>query len=98
MSDSDPHRRLKTAIEEITSAQKTAACAVALHDYERVFRFSLEGDRVFHAASTIKVAVLLAVMKAVDEGRLRLSDPLHVRNYFRSAVDGTPYSMKTARI
>jgi len=93
MSDSDPHRRLKTAIEEITSAQKTAACAVALHDYERDFRFSLEGDRVFHAASTIKVAVLLAVMKAVDEGSLRLSDPLHVRNYFRSAVDGTPYSM-----
>jgi beta-lactamase class A len=37
--------------------------------------------------------VLLAVMKAVDEGRLRLSDPLHVRNRFLSAADGTPYQM-----
>jgi len=28
---------------------------------------------VFHAASTIKVAILLAVMKAIDEGRFRLN-------------------------
>src|SRR5829696_2774954 len=93
MSHSERHDHLRAAIQEITATQKTAACAVALHDYDTGFRFSLHGDRVFHAASTIKVAVLLALMKAVDEGGIRLSDPLHVRNRFLSAVDGTPYRM-----
>ena len=93
MSDSDRHARLRSTIEEITAAQKTVACAVALHDQENDFRFSLNGNRVFHAASTIKLAVLLAVMKAVDDGTMRLADPLHVRNRFHSAVGGTPYKV-----
>ena len=93
MSESDRHNQLRAAIEEITAAQKTVACAVAVHDYYSGFRFSLNGDRVFHAASTIKVAILLALMKAVDQGRVRLSDPLHVRNRFLSAVRGMPYQL-----
>ncbi|MDP9005235.1 MAG: class A beta-lactamase-related serine hydrolase, partial [Verrucomicrobiota bacterium] len=48
-------------------------------------------DRRFHAASTIKVAILLSVARAIDEGRLRLDDTLHVRNRFLSAVDQTPF-------
>ena len=41
----------------------------------------------------IKVAILLAVMKAIDEGRFRLNDPLSVRNRFVSVVDGSPYRL-----
>jgi len=93
MSDFDRHDRLRAAIEEITKSQKTTGCGVALQDYESGFRFSYHGGRNFHAASTIKVAVLLALMKAVDERRIRLTDPLHVRNRFLSAVGGTPYRM-----
>ena len=59
MTDSDRHEKLRSTIEEIASAQKTTGWAVALRDYESDFRFSLNGDRLFHAASTIKVAVLL---------------------------------------
>jgi beta-lactamase class A len=93
MSDSDQQETLRAAIEEITRAQNTVACGVAVHDHQSGFRFELNGDRLFHAASTIKVAILLALMKAVDEGQVRLSDPLHVRNRFLSAVDGTPYHL-----
>src|SRR5438445_567145 len=53
--------------------------------------FSWRGDRWFHAASTIKVAVLLSVFRAVDEGRFRLDDSLHVRNRFISVADGSPF-------
>ena len=84
--------KLQSAIEEIVrDSSGTSLCAVSLHDNESGFRFSLNGDRVFHAASTIKVAILLALFKAIDEGRMRTSDPLHVRNRFRSAVDRTPF-------
>jgi beta-lactamase class A len=96
MSETARHDQLRSAIEQIASAQKTAACAVALHDYASDDRFSLNGDRVFHAASTIKVAVLLSVMKAVDDGDLRLSDPLHVRNRFHSAINRVPYFMDSS--
>jgi beta-lactamase class A len=69
------------------------ACAVALHDFETGFRFALNGDRLFHAASTIKVAILLALFKGVDEGRIRVSDPLHVRNRFVSAFDHSAFRL-----
>ena len=52
-----------------------SAYAVAVRDYTSGFQFSLNGDRVFHAASTIKVAILLAVLKAVDEGRTQAGRP-----------------------
>lgn len=96
MSVTDASENLRTAIEQITKEQGTVACAVCVHDFESGFRFTFNGDRVFHAASTIKVAILLAVMKAVDDGRFRLADPLLVRNRFLSVVDGSPYRLSAA--
>ena len=84
---------LRSAIDEIVAGSGTSACAVAVRDFESDFRFALHSDRLFHAASTIKVAILLALFRAVDEGRLRLTDPLHVRNRFRSAQDGSPFRL-----
>src|SRR6266540_1117741 len=82
---------LREELEALALKNKTRAIGVALHDLETGFRFSLSGDRWFHAASTIKVAVLLAVFRAADHGRLRLGDSLHVRNRFFSAADGSVF-------
>jgi len=84
---------LHAAVEKLIAEAKARAIAVAVHDLESGSRFSLQGDRWFHAASTIKVAVLLAVFRAADEGRLQLDDSLHVRNRFISAADGTPFHL-----
>lgn len=84
---------LRLACEQIAREAKTAAFAVAVRDLESETEFDISGQRAFHAASTIKVAVLLAVFKACDDGRLRLDDPLHVRNRFLNAVDGTPFKL-----
>jgi beta-lactamase class A len=93
MPDDERTEQLRSAIEAIAKEQKTIAYAVSVRDYTTGFQFSLNGDRVFHAASTIKVAILLAVMKAVDEGRTKLDDPLHVRNRFLSVVDRSAYKL-----
>ncbi|HVF72139.1 MAG TPA: serine hydrolase [Chthoniobacterales bacterium] len=87
----DKSKTLKDACERVMGDSKAVAYAVALLDYEDGFRFAINGDRAFHAASTIKVALLLAIGKAVDEGVIRTTDTLHVRNRFLSAVDDTPY-------
>src|SRR5205809_6668554 len=84
---------LNEELETLSSESKARVIAVALHDLESGLRFSLAGDRWFHAASTIKVAVLLAVLRAADEGHLRLDDPLHVRNRFIGAADGVPFRL-----
>src|SRR5436190_11924222 len=84
---------LYALVERLMIEGKARAIAVAVHDFESGSRFSIRSDRWFHAASTIKVAVLLAVFRAADEGRLRLDDSLHVRNRFISAADGTPFHL-----
>src|SRR5437764_9760364 len=84
---------LHALVEKLMVEGKARAMAVAVHDFESGSRFSIRGDRWFHAASTIKVAVLLAVFRAADEGRLRLDDSLHVRNHFISAADGTSFHL-----
>ena len=93
MSRGDVFSRLTEQVERLTAESNARATAVSVHDLESGLRFSLRGDRWFHAASTIKVAVLLALFRAVDEGRVRLDDSLHVRNRFFSAADGYPFQL-----
>ena len=98
MSDvNEASANLRKQLETIREQSKSHAIAVALHDLHTGFRFSLSGDRSFHAASTIKVAVLLAIFRAADEGRLRLDDSLHVRNRFFSAADGSVFHVSPDR-
>jgi beta-lactamase class A len=91
MEENEKSETLRQTCEGIMSESKAVAYAVALHDYETGFRFAINPDRRFHAASTMKVAVLLAIGRAVDEGLVRFDDTLHVRNRFLSAVDQTPF-------
>lgn len=93
MSGVDVSSILNEELERLAGERKPRAIAVALHDVQSGLRFSLQGDRWFHAASTIKVAVLVAIFRAADEGRLRLDDSLHVRNRFISVADGSPFHL-----
>jgi len=79
---------LPERIKEIADAAGATGAAVALFDYQKASQFSHCGDRWFHAASTIKVPLLLAVYRLAEEGRIRLDDTLHVRNRFRSLTGG----------
>jgi beta-lactamase class A len=91
MEEQEKSETLRHGCERIMSESKAIAYAVALLDYETGFRFAINADRLFHAASTIKVAILLAVAKAFEEGQMRPDDTLHIRNRFLSAIDQTPF-------
>jgi beta-lactamase class A len=54
--------------------------------------FSREDD-VFHAASTMKIPVMIELFHQVREGKLELDDPLPIRNEFHSLVDGSVYTL-----
>lgn len=46
-----------------------------------------------HAASTMKLPVMVALFAAADRGELRLDEPVAVRNEFASLADGSPYQL-----
>ena len=76
---------------------RASALAVACYDYASDLRFSYGAERCFHAASTIKLTILLALFRAVELGRARLTDRLHVRNRFRSQGDGLSFFLQPDR-
>jgi beta-lactamase class A len=47
----------------------------------------------YHAASTMKVPVMIELFNQVHEGRLKLDDDVLVTNSFHSIVDGSPYEL-----
>jgi beta-lactamase class A len=55
----------------------------------------IQPDVPFHAASTMKVPVMIELFRQAREGKARLDEPLLVKNEFASIVDGSPYSLST---
>ena len=88
---------LDQTLQQIADEAGAACVAVSFVDLETDRRWSYHGSRPFHAASTMKVGVLVALLAAVSDGRLRLHDRLHVRNRFRSAADGSIYHVDAGR-
>ena len=88
---------LRQRIEATAPKSGARAVAVALHDIESGADLHYDADRWFHGASTIKVAILLAVYGEIDRGRLVPQSRLHVRNRFLSAYDGSPFRVLADR-
>ena len=53
----------------------------------------LAADSSFHAASTMKVPIMIQLFRQVDAGKLSLDRTLRVKNEFASIVDGSPYAL-----
>ncbi len=80
------------------AAESRARCfAVAVYDTETGAEFRREADRWFHAASTIKVAILVGVYDAIHRGWLLPHSRIHVRNRFWSAADGRLFRVDAGR-
>ena len=88
---------LRDTIRTIGEEAGASAIAVAAYDFEHHTTWSLNSDRWFHAASTIKVPVLLAVYDAIQQKRLETYSRVHVRNRFLSVVDGSPFRVSPSR-
>ena len=88
---------LRQTVDEIAKQAGANEVAVAFYDWETSTAWSLRAERSFHAASTIKLAILLALVDAVAEGRFDWDSWLHVRNRFASRVDAEPFRIARER-
>jgi len=90
-------RELREQIEKIGKESGARAIAVALRDGETGLELHYHGERWFHAASTIKVPILLGVFAAIDRGELLPHSRVHVRNRFLSVVENIPFRVESGR-
>jgi len=68
--------------------------AIALYDLNNESNtITININETFHAASTMKVPVMIELYKHQNEGLLNLNDSIVLVNEFKSIVDGSPYSM-----
>lgn len=89
-------RELDASVAVLARAAQTAGAVVRVVAYRldgRGPRIAINPDSLVHAASTMKVPVMIALAQRSDRGLLHLDDPIPLVNRFESIVDRSPYSL-----
>jgi beta-lactamase class A len=84
---------LAAAIQARIAEVQGAEVGLAYHKLGTGDSLYLNVDQSFHAASTMKVPIMIQLFRRVDNGGLSLDYPLLLVNQFGSIVDGSPYSL-----
>ncbi|MCP3144904.1 serine hydrolase [Pyxidicoccus xibeiensis] len=88
---------LRGAVTERIAQVKGATVAVAYQDLgDSRDTLLLNADKLFHAASTMKVPVMVELFRQVDSGGLSMDQRVTLVNRFESIVDGSPYALDAA--
>jgi len=84
---------LAAAIRERIARVPGADVAMSFRDLANGDSLDINASTDFHAASTMKIPVMLEVLRSVEAGRLGLDQGILLVNRFHSIVDGSPYSL-----
>ena len=90
-----PPSALADSIDAAVARVPGAVVAVAVRRATPSDSFALDrdADRDVHAASTMKVPVMIEAFRQVARGERAWDDPVRVENRFRSIVDGSEYAI-----
>ncbi|HET8772982.1 MAG TPA: serine hydrolase [Thermoanaerobaculia bacterium] len=82
-------------VDRVIAAHPGQTIAVAYYDLRTGATLLRNEREVFHAASTMKVPVMLGIFEAVTRGELSLDQPVRVKNEFTSILDGSTYALES---
>ena len=88
---------LYRSVLEIRKEHDLEELGISFWDAQTTIQWSYNADHYFHAASTMKLAVLLGVFRQIERDELTLDAPVHVRNRFTSIVNQEPFMLDLAR-
>jgi len=88
-SSADLGTRIASRIRQVPGAE----VAVSYRDLATRDSLDLGADVDFHAASTMKIPVMIEVLRSAEAGRLGLDQEILLVNRFHSIVDGSPYAL-----
>jgi beta-lactamase class A len=84
---------LRDQIEMRIARDSGAYVGLAYVDLGSADSLFLNADTSFHAASTMKVPVMIELFRRANSGSFRMDQGLMMVNQFASLVDGSPYSL-----
>jgi beta-lactamase class A len=87
---------LRARIEARISQAPASAVGLYYRDLATGDSLTVGSARRFHAASTMKLPVMIQLFRDRDAGRLTLDDSITVTNTFRSIVDSSSYQLDRA--
>ena len=83
----------KPQIEKLIAASGAEVVGVAIYDLQTKQTLLLNERVNLHAASTMKLPVMMEIFRLVEEKKLRLTDPIEVKNKFFSIIDGSEFRL-----
>jgi beta-lactamase class A len=83
---------LETSLRSLIAASG-AEVAVAFRTLDGRSEVLIDPDKPFHAASTMKVPVMIELFRQAKTGTVSLDEPLAIRNEFHSIVDGSSFKL-----
>ena len=87
-----PSQNLEARVRSVID-RSGAEVAVAFRTLDGRNELLIDVDKPMHAASTMKVPVMIELFRQAETGTLKLDEPLPIRNEFKSIVDGSPYAL-----
>ena len=73
-----------------------ADVAIAFRTLDGHIAYGFHDEESFHAASTMKIPVMIELFHEARQARLKLDDSLLVKNQFHSLADGSIYTLDPA--
>lgn len=84
---------VKKKLEALIAASNAQMVGVAFYDLASGTEVLINADESFHAASTMKVPVMIEIYRQATAGKFALDDRIAVKNDFISIADGSHYSV-----
>ncbi len=88
-----PRNGIEKKIADLVAASGAETVAVAFHDLADGRELLINPDASFHAASTMKVPVMMEIYRQAAAGKLALDERLPIKNDFLSIADGSHFSI-----
>jgi beta-lactamase class A len=89
-------QRIEEKIRRLIDQSGAASVGVAVFDCRSGRRILVNAETPFHAASTMKICVMMEVFRQARQGLFSLDDVILVRNEFLSIVDQSKFFLSIA--
>ena len=88
--------QLKPKLETFIAASGAETVGVAVYDLQSRQTLLINDKTSLHAASTMKVPVMMELFRQAAAKQINLDATITVRNQFASIVDGSPYQLNAS--
>jgi len=88
-----PLDNAKSEIEKLIAASSAELVSLAVYDAETKQTLLINERASLHAASTMKLPVMMEIFRLADQKKLALNEPIEIKNRFYSIIDRSEYRL-----